>query len=730
MKTNNKKLFNRRSFPFHIILLISLSVNTHVFSQEDLLILEEKLKKAEGTVKVDLLNQLALLNQRISLDKAKQFAEEALKLSEKINYSRGKAAALKNIGFNLYLLNQLEKAEQHYSQALNLLLATKDSLELPELFNNIGLIYWRKNQFTNAFELYKRAQHIAKKMHDKKQEAQAINYIGLIFWKWTDYARALNYFFNSLKLKEELRDDFETGVTLNNIAFIYNEVNQPDLSIEQSNRALQLSNRLNNKYVLGRALNNLGASYFLLQDFNKAVYYLTESLNIKTEASDKSGMAYALNDLGKAFFAQKKYSKSENYFEQALAIRKELEDKYGTTTTLLNLAKVFRAKRNYTETENLLNEVIQNSLSIKNKDLEADAYKEYSRFAEDKGDLLNALKYINMYSAIMDTILNEKTRDKMAELSVHYDVEAKEKQLELLSKEAKIQHLEIEKEQNKNTILILAGAFIILILIALTIRYRFIKSIKNQLEEKNKEIAKKSLELEEALATKNKFFSIISHDLKSPFNGLKGITQALIEDYKELDDEKILEYLDKISKSSKEIYMLLENLLEWSRIQTKRIDSNPRNFDVSKEILNALNLLQATADRKEIELINNVKENTLIYADPRMISVVIFNFISNAIKFSHKGGIVKIFTRDIGPFLEISVKDSGMGISKEIQEKLFRVDSKYSSLGTNNETGTGLGLIISKEMIEMNGGEIYLESEEGKGTTFSFSVLKQAENSN
>ncbi|QTA85150.1 hybrid sensor histidine kinase/response regulator [Desulfonema magnum] len=244
------------------------------------------------------------------------------------------------------------------------------------------------------------------------------------------------------------------------------------------------------------------------------------------------------------------------------------------------------------------------------------------------------------------------------------------------------------------------------------------------IQHQKKELSQLNARLSELNAAKDKFFSIIAHDLKSPFNGLINLTSFVVESFEDLDRKTIKEYMELIHNSSKETFTLLENLLEWSRSQTGRIIWNPRKTDIKDVVNKNLALFRQMADEKNIFLTNEIKKNIFVYADENMIATVIRNLVTNALKYTNSCGKVSVRYQDAGDFVEILVSDTGVGIEKEHIDKLFRIDIHYSTRGTAKEHGSGLGLILCKEFVEKNRGKIRVESEPGKGTTFGFTLMK------
>lgn len=242
---------------------------------------------------------------------------------------------------------------------------------------------------------------------------------------------------------------------------------------------------------------------------------------------------------------------------------------------------------------------------------------------------------------------------------------------------------------------------------------------KREAEEKFKVYTE---ELREANAAKDKFFSIIAHDLKSPFMGLLGLTDILSKDFEEMALGDLKRFINDIDGASKKIYRLLENLLTWSRLQVGKMSFVPSEIDFEIFCLNIHELLKGNAERKNIKLELNIPAGIKIIADENMLGSVVTNLITNALKFTMSGGKVTIDAQVENNQLTVSVADTGIGIRETDIKKLFKIDVQHTTKGTFGEGGTGLGLLLCKEMIEKHNGSIWIQSEFGKGSKFNFSL--------
>jgi PAS domain S-box-containing protein len=237
------------------------------------------------------------------------------------------------------------------------------------------------------------------------------------------------------------------------------------------------------------------------------------------------------------------------------------------------------------------------------------------------------------------------------------------------------------------------------------------------------EIRYQNKELVKLNAEKDKFFSIIAHDLRSPFNSFLGLTQIMAEELPSLTMAEVQEIAVKMSKSATNLYRLLENLLEWSQIKNGTISFYPEIIQLSSVVNGCIEIMNVSARNKNIEIVNDIAIGIEVLADRNMIQTIIRNLVSNALKFTPKGGKVNFSAKISGnQFVEITIKDSGIGMSQVLIDNLFRIDMKTNRLGTENEPSSGLGLLLCKEFVEKQGGKIWVKSEVGKGSMFSFSI--------
>lgn len=289
-------------------------------------------------------------------------------------------------------------------------------------------------------------------------------------------------------------------------------------------------------------------------------------------------------------------------------------------------------------------------------------------------------------------------------LKLLHELEVHEIELEMTIDELSRQNQELENQANELA------------------KVNFSLVWQQTLEQRNAELSDKNSELHINIAEKNKFLSIIAHDLRSPLSSITGLSEILLEHIKDNNNNRIEEYATLIKKSSFRAMNLLTDLMEWVRSMTGRIEFKPRYFDMAFQIEDISQIFVEIARLKSISILIESPPVKPVYADKDMISTILRNLISNAIKFSFPEGRIIISSKENRNELIISIKDSGIGMTKEHIDKIFRFDEIYSTPGTNKELGTGLGLILCKEFAEKHGGRIWVRSEKGKGSEFKFAI--------
>lgn len=274
---------------------------------------------------------------------------------------------------------------------------------------------------------------------------------------------------------------------------------------------------------------------------------------------------------------------------------------------------------------------------------------------------------------------------------------------------------------DESNALVIVSLVFVLLVILLALLYFYSKKIK-EIKKASKQLSVQNEKLQDANQTKEKFLSIIGHDLKNPFNSVLGLSNLVIDQWKSLDDEERFQISNEINSSSQSLYELLDNLLIWSRTQTSNVKRVPIKFDLNESIQQIYEIFKNQANFKNINVRLEISGIKNVFADPNMISTVIRNLLSNALKFTHEGGQIVIRSQSKADMVEFSISDNGKGILPEDLKRIFEDTGHQTTKGTSNETGSGLGLLLAKEFINRNKGLIWVESKPGKGSLFTFTL--------
>jgi signal transduction histidine kinase len=445
-----------------------------------------------------------------------------------------------------------------------------------------------------------------------------------------------------------------------------------------------------------------------------------------------------LNDKGNYFLDRNQPDKAKKAFLNVLEIGRENNMTFYVSLCTRKLGVLYMKENKNHKAVSYLNYSLDAGYEIHNRELIKNAYMDLYKLFRKQDNHQKALDYYIKYSSYQDSIRAQKNNLKIIENQMNYELSKKEDQLNRyedkvsrLSMEKKIKDLKLDRQRNIQILLSISILLAIIVGILYFNRYRLKKKTNLLLQERydeikktNDKLRKSEAELRKANATKDKFFSIIAHDLRSPFHALYGLTDHISSNFNKLSNRDLKEFIDLIHQSADRLLNLLENLLYWSRTQRGKINFNPKQLKLENIVQATADLLRISANEKNIQLKKECNHHSPVYGDEEMITTVIRNLTSNAIKFTEPQGTVTIKTRERENEILVSVKDDGLGISEENQQKLFRVEANYSTYGTQQEPGTGLGLILCKEFVEKHGGQIWVDSEINKGSTFTFTLPK------
>jgi signal transduction histidine kinase len=596
-----------------------------------------------------------------------------------------------------------------------------DGAEEARLLRELGLIHMnRVPDYAKAMDLFIRALAIEDSLNLTDEKALTYVAVARVFELVGDFAKSAKLLEQARSMNQETRSINSLAMILNHLGKVNAARGDVDAAFDNFQQILRYKDDIDKGFE-AQALFNLGHLYTTQGQYDKALSRHKQALAVARALRDSKLEAQCLNDIGVLYALMKNDEKSLANHEVALKIRLSTSDKRGVAESRNNIASVY-LKRNDLQTA-----ISQGLLALeigresqahdqihKSCDLLSQAYKEL-------GDYKNALNYKELTVAIYELIQGEKLERELLETENRYVVEKKETEIQKLDALRIEREREIQNQKKFRNILFLVVALVVVTAGLLLILYLVKRRSNKILQVAKKEVQLQNTRLQELNATKDKFFSIISHDLKGPLNSLTSFSHLLIDHTDSISKEEIQLLAKDLDKSVKNLLTLLENLLEWARSQTGNIDFTGETFDLAELLDSNKNLLQSQAAAKQIGLTVQGAGPCTVKLHKQSINTVIRNLISNAIKFTPEGGSIRVGLKRERGQVHVFVADNGVGMSSDVLDKLFRIDSKHSTRGTANEKGTGLGLILCRDFVEKNGGVINVQSTPGKGSVFSFS---------
>ncbi|MGM0497712.1 MAG: tetratricopeptide repeat protein [Bacteroidota bacterium] len=751
------------------LIFLFLSFSLHSFSQDDSIdSLKEQLESLQGTKKIETYNAISKAFWEIAPDSSLYYSKKALTLAKEMNDKASISDAYNRIGNAFFYMGIKDSTLSYYNKSLEIRKDIEDKERLVQVYHNFALYYRNEGNDEKAINYYKKAHQaakdggltdeiffysytlnnlyidqnnykkavelllktidVAKETGDSLEIANINNRIGNIYESITSYDKALEYYLEALKIWEEKEVLRGMAISYNSIGIIHERLKNYDKALEYYNKTLDIYKQLDEESGMGMVYNNLGIIYDEKNQRDTALKYYQKSYDIDQELNDTSGMSTSLNNIGLVYFEQDKNQKALEFLNRSLKYSKLMDDEYSIANTQNNIAEVLVDESRYDEASRKLQMALSTAKEINAREIEEESYMIYSKLYEALGDYKKSLQYHKQQTKLHDSIFSQEKQNKIQELQVKQETEQKEKEIQLLKE---LHKLEISKQKTFRNFSIALVALLIVMIVLIYSRFSLKKKSSKMLEAKNKQLQQANEKLKrskdnlrELNATKDKFFSIISHDLKNPFQALFGFSEALYKDLDKFSREEIQEYSKLIYESTQSLYNLLQNLLQWSRSQLGSIRISPAKIKVIHTVKDIINLLKINANEKQISFDNKISEELEVFVDEQVLSTVLRNLLSNAIKFTPSGGTVTISGEEKNNEVIITVSDTGQGISKEEEEKLFAIDKNLPKSGTEKEKGTGLGLILCKELLEYSNGKIWAEIS-NKGGIFRFSLPKE-----
>lgn len=676
---------------FSFLLVCSFSAFAQTTKVDELL---GQLNKANtDSAQIAIMRKLSAAYSAVDPVKKYYYANQYRILAEKNNIDSSIANAYLDMGISHGIRSNPDSALYFFKLGFKKAKESNYTNGIARSYANIGFAYDRLERKKEAVKNYEQSLKIYRKLNYKKGISQNTINLGSIYFDLGEYKTAHNYFLQVLEdVKENPKD--EIG--------------------------------------LGNALFSLGNSNRELGKLKQAMAYYKQSLAIREKIGDISGIALSYWGIGKVYYSEKNYKKAEQHFLLALKKNESIKNPYQETVVLLSLGHNYLDLKNYKKAEKTGQLALDKSYESKSKGLTSLALELLVEISTAQNKFEEALKLQTNYIEVKDSLNQNKVKEGVIINDLHR-INSDNKNLERSNKQ-------IIAKNSDYAIAIGIITFLLIVVVVLLLLYykrnaekkasnsqlqkqkQEIAEVNEELSSLNEEILKQmnivssqNFELEKLNAVKNKFFSIVSHDLRGPLNNLKMLFELYHKG--ELNKNELNDLLVKLGDTIYSTAGFLDNLLEWAKSQLEGININPDNFKLLTIVEENLNLLDSQVKAKNIKIENKIANDIDVYADPNMINIVIRNIFSNAVKFCKADDLISFHAKIIGNEILLSISDTGIGMDNETKNNLFTL-SHQTSMGTSGEKGYQIGLILCKDMIVQNGGKIDVESKLGQGTTF------------
>lgn len=645
----------------------------------------------------------------------------AISLAEENGLSFLLGRNIENKGRALYRMMDRRKAIETLKRAASVYEAAGDSTGLGSALNNMGFIYWQESRFDSAIIYFNNSLEVRSSLKNNDHHATTLNNLGTIYFNWSLYDKALDYFMKSLDLQKAIDNAYGITISLSNIGQVYSETSQHEEAIIYYRESLGYAFKSQDTSVIGYAYQGLGLAYDHI-NLDSSGYYLKLSLDTYRETDDHRGIMLGLKGMGEHNLKQKNYEAAEIYFREMLDLAKEQNIILREAEALLGLGKVNLATGNLEAAKGYFHQGIAAATDVNSKMILSSIFRSLSEIHERNGDRDSALVTLKRHLDYARLIREEEMSRRLIGLKNKFQFRKYEDDLQQ----------QIYRNDIQSLIIITSGLLLVLIAVIAFLLYRISrkKDLANKiLSEKNAMIELQAKELEAANQeltalgrSKDKLFSIISHDLRSPFQIFLGNTEILLNDYDSLSNSERLEFIRILKETADNTYSLVENLLHLSASHTGSLEFKPVKIDLVPVIKDILRLYRPQALAKKVELQAKVPEGLEITADINMIRIILRNLINNAVKYSFDGSTVEVSASCSEQGILIAVKDNGMGMDQATIDSLFHIGTVTSQPGTSGERGTGLGLGLSREFVQKHGGNLEVHSEPGVGTVITISL--------
>ncbi len=619
---------------------------------------------------------------------------------------------LSNEGKRFYKNGLYEEAFEIYSRALQLAIETNDNEQTLSLMIYLGQISYLLSDHKQSLEYFHRALDLGEASLAVGKKAQIYSGLSDTYLALGDYNQAYAFQLKALDIRETLNDEKEIAKSYYGLGSIFFEQKHFEQALEYYKKSLDTWERTKNKQWILTTLSAIGTTYGSMGKWDQALHFDLEALKLVEEEKDVSAMAYILHSAGTNYADLGDFKNSEDYLFRALKMAPETGNLQFESNVLESIGYLYVKMGKYSLAIDYFKEALQIANKIGAKSDIAKISRSIADAYHKTGNKEEAYFYLNQHTALKDSLLTSEMIGKMNNLQNSYEIQKREKELALLTSQNKLKKLYLYFAS--------IGVLALFVLLWLAYgRYKAETKAKYLVEQKNMEIEVQNQKLAESNSDLEQFAYVASHDLKEPLRMINSYSNILNKRYQNSIDEAGNEFLYFISDAAKRMDKLLDGLLEYSRVNRKNLD--PKQLSLAEIVKTVTNTLQARIQETNAKIY--IGSLPSVNANYTQMIQVFQNLIGNALKFNRTDFVEVIVDSYIenGDYV-FMVKDNGIGIDEENIDRIFLV---FQRLHTHQEyEGTGIGLSITKKIVERYGGKIWVESTLGKGSTFFFTLPK------
>jgi len=580
---------------------------------------------------------------------------------------------------------------------------------LSDVYSQISIdsaILYHKNGLEIALKM-KLESELIYKMHLK---------LGVLYRKKGDFSNALSSDINALKIAETLSDTSKIGTGNNSIGIDYYRMGEYEKALSYFNSGFTYRSLVADSSGMADSYYNIGMLYDDMGNSKLCRLFYLKALDLFTKINITDGIADAYNGLAGMYYREKKIDSVSFFALKAFEIYESSGNKEMVSFMSINIANLYNMQGKYTEALQIIRKGIAIAEEVGLVSQLRQGYKALSETYAYMGDYKNAYLNYQTFSVYRDSVFNIEKAHSFDELMAKYQTEKKERLLIQKEAELSLQNFLTDRNRNQRNMFIVLSALVLIMLGMLLWRYRDKKRMTIILDRQNEE-------LKQTNATKDKFFSIISHDLRTPVSSFQRLSASIEQSFDKIDTDTLKGYISELNRSSKNIHGLLGNLLQWAMSQSGRLSPEKKPIDINAFLKDVITKDTPLAQEKGIRIETSLKDGAHVIADAMMVETVIRNVLSNAIKFSPEGSSVKINSIVTDKKVIIRIGDQGKGMNEEDVKKLFRIEEDVKKIGGSDKNkGAGLGLILCKELIGMNDGKLFVESSSPEGSVFAIEL--------